>query len=326
MARVTNMVLSSAADLLVPEHGCCFTFHRAVRAADWLDQPDRGYHLDLSYLETLIDHLRRTGWDIVTMTEATRRVAQPGSGRYVNFSIDDCYRDTAEFVVPLFRRKQAPVTLYVTTGIPDGTMRLRNAGLETILLSEERIIDEGQCFDLVEPAAKRAAFAALSRKWDGPHGDAAYERLCARYGFDPEALDEQHRISWTMLKAMRDDPCVEIGGHTVSHAPIAALGPDAARAEIVGCRERLEAELGQPVRHFAFPFGRRGDCGERDFGLVRQAGFASAATTRKGLVKPGADPFCLPRNTLNGNHRHLNYAYAHLSGASGAAARMLRRD
>jgi peptidoglycan/xylan/chitin deacetylase (PgdA/CDA1 family) len=325
-ARMSRALLSQAADLVAAGRGCCFTFHRAARAADWPAQPDRGFYVDLHYLEKLIGHLQRTGWDIVSMDEATSRTARPGSGRFVNFSIDDCYRDTAELVVPLFRRLRAPVTLYVTTGIPDGTLRLRNAGLETIVLNEQRVTDGDEIYDLRTPAAKRTAFAALSRKWEHPDGDAAYEHFCARHGYSADTLDEQHRVTWTMLRCLCEDDLVEIGAHTMSHPRIASLDPDTALGELVGCRERLETALGRKVRHFAFPFGRRNDCGERDFALARRAGFASAATTRKGLVAPGSDPFRLPRNTLNGEHRKLSFAYAHLSGASGAAARMLHRD
>jgi peptidoglycan/xylan/chitin deacetylase (PgdA/CDA1 family) len=118
---------------------------------------------------------------------------------------------------------------------------------------------------------------------------------------------------------------VEIGGHTVSHARISSLSAAEAFAEIDGGRRRLQERLGIEVRHFAFPFGRSGDCGPRDFDLVRDAGFASGATTRKGLVRHGQDAFRLPRNTLVGAHRHLALAELHLTGVTGVAARVLGR-
>jgi len=96
-------------------------------------------------------------------------------------------------------------------------------------------------------------------------------------------------------------------------------------AELAGSRERLRERLGVIAKHFAFPYGRSGDCGERDFGLARQAGFLSAATTRKGIVRKQQDAFSLPRNTLNGAHRSLAMAELHLLGISGVAARILGR-
>jgi peptidoglycan/xylan/chitin deacetylase (PgdA/CDA1 family) len=128
-----------------------------------------------------------------------------------------------------------------------------------------------------------------------------------------------------MLETLRDDPLVEIGSHTVSHARISSLSASAALAELRGSRERLKARLGVEARHFAFPYGRSGDCGQRDFDLACEAGFASAATTRKGVVRTGQDAFNLPRNTLNGAHRNLTMIELHLTGLTGAAAKVLRR-
>ena len=88
-----------------------------------------------------------------------------------------------------------------------------------------------------------------------------------------------------------------------------------------GCAERL----GVVTRHFAFPYGRSGDCGPRDFELADEAGFGSAATTRKGLVRRGQNAFSLPRNTINGGHRSLAAMELHLTGLTGAAAKMMGR-
>jgi peptidoglycan/xylan/chitin deacetylase (PgdA/CDA1 family) len=128
-----------------------------------------------------------------------------------------------------------------------------------------------------------------------------------------------------MLEMLAQDALIEIGAHTVSHARISSLSPEAAIAELEGSRIRLNERLGLDVRHFAFPYGRSGDCASRDFALARQAGFASAATTRKGLVRHGQDPFSLPRNTINGSHRSLAAMEMHLTGLTGAVARIAGR-
>ena len=111
--------------------GCMLTFHRAAPATRWADLPNKGFYLNLDYLDNLLGTLKRDGWEIVTVEELTGRLMRGENGsRLVNFSVDDCYRDTFEHVVPLFRRHGVPVTLFVTTGIPDGSMPLAWAGLE----------------------------------------------------------------------------------------------------------------------------------------------------------------------------------------------------
>ncbi len=128
--------------------------------------------------------------------------------------------------------------------------------------------------------AKRAAFHRIADRWDGPQASASYKKFCELNGVDIDAMHWKYAITWEMLEELRDDPLVEIGGHTVTHARISSLSPDGARFELKGSRDRLVERLGIPARHFAFPYGRSGDCGPRDFAIARDAGYASAATTR----------------------------------------------
>lgn len=315
-----------AADTLLGSRGCLFTFHRVAPSASWEVLPNRDFYIDLTFLDQLLAYLARTGWQVVTIEEALARAARGRTGdRYVNFSVDDCYRDTFEEIVPLFRRHYVPVTLFVTTGIPDGTMPMWCAGLEDALLARDRVVLDQGTIEVGSAEAKRAAYAKIAAAWDGPDAGAHYARFCQQNGIDAAAMHRKHAISWDMLDALRNDPIVEIGSHTVSHARISSLSAREASVELAGSRQRLRTKLGVEARHFAFPYGRSGDCGARDFDIARQAGYASAATTRKGVVRTGQDAFSLPRNTLNGATRNPAMIELHLTGVTGAAARVLGR-
>ncbi len=306
--------------------GCMLTFHRAAPAAKWADLPNKGFYLNLDYLDNLLGTLKRDGWEIVTADEIVCRLKLGENGsRLVNFSVDDCYRDTFEHVVPLFRRHGVPVTLFVTTGIPDGTMPLGWAGLEAILAERPQITYNGQTVEVSTHQAKQQWFARISSAWETHDFYDEFAKFCQVNGVDPLELRDEHAITWEMLETFKGDPLVEIGAHTVSHYRISSLPEDQALQELAGSRQRLRARLGIDCRHFAFPYGRSGDCGKRDFDLAREAGFVSASTTRKGLVRQGQDLFSLPRNTLNGVHQSMAYASFLLSGLAGLAARVLGR-
>jgi len=302
------------------------TFHRAALSKDWKNLPNRNFYIDLDFLERLIARLVSHGWSIVTVEDMLHRIEAGESGaKLVNFSIDDCYRDTWELVVPMFRRLNVPVTLFVTTGIPDGTMPLGWAGLETILRERDSVSFEGASVRLANAKTKRAWFARISSAWDRGDFDLEYRQFCRVNGVDADAVAEPHAITWSMLESLRDDPLVEIGSHTVSHQRISALPPSAVLQELEGSRDRLKTRLGVDCRHFAFPYGRAKDCGPRDFEFAREAGFASAATTCKGLVARGQNPFGLPRNTLNGAYQSMIYADMLLRGWGRTAARITGR-
>lgn len=325
-ANAFSVPFARAADRVLGSRGCFLTFHRAARSDVWDTLPNRDFYIDVDFLDRFIGHLLAHGWDIVTIDEALRRKERGDDGsRYVNFSIDDCYRDTFELLVPVFRRHNVPVTLFVTTGIPDGTLPLWAAGLEDTLRDRDRVTVDHEVFEIGTSDQRAAAFARIAASWDGPDAGTRYMAFCDANGVDIDTMHWKHAISWDMLEALARDPVVEIGAHTVSHARISALPPDAAFDELAQSRLRLNERLNIDVKHFAFPYGRGADCGPRDFALAQQAGFLSAATTRKGLVRRGQDPFALPRNTINGAHRNLATMNMHLTGLSGTAARMLGR-
>jgi peptidoglycan/xylan/chitin deacetylase (PgdA/CDA1 family) len=317
-------VLGMSATSLSGPRGCLFTFHRVAPSALWKTLPNRNFYIDLEFFDRLLIYLRRAGWKIVTIEEALERAGRADpKDRYVNFSIDDGYRDTYELVIPLFRRHRVPITLYVTTGIPDGKVPMWWAGLEETLLLRDRVIFENRTLEVQTGAAKRRAYSQIERAWTT--GTNRYEAFCAQNDIDAEAAHWRHAISWQMLAELRNDPLVEIGSHGSMHLRFSTLESSDALAELKGGRERLMQKIGVRARHFAFPYGRSGDCGPRDFEFAREAGFCSAATTRKGVIRGQQDSFRLPRNTLNGAHRSLAMMELHLNGITGAAARMLDR-
>jgi peptidoglycan/xylan/chitin deacetylase (PgdA/CDA1 family) len=306
--------------------GCMLTFHRAAPSGAWSALPNRDFYLHLDHLDCLLRYLTRNKWKIVTIDELLNGLERgEKDAQLVNVSVDDCYKDTWEHVVPLFRRHGVPVTLFVTTGIPDGSLSLGWAGLETILAQRNIVLFNNEAINVSTPSAKRRWFAKITQVWEQGDFDHGYAEFCQINRADLDELRTAHAITWEMLDSFRGDPLVEIGSHTTSHPRLCALSAEGARRELAASRDRLQSQLGVECRHFAFPYGRSGDCGARDFNLARKAGFASASTTRKGLVRRNQDVFRLPRNTLNGAYQSMTYLNALLSGAAGFAAEVLGR-
>jgi len=86
----------------------------------------------------------------------------------------------------------------------------------------------------------------------------------------------------------------EIGSHTVSHAWLTRLSPEAAGKEITASKKALEDRFGVAIDHFCYPFGDWND-GVRD--QVIAAGYKTASTTVTGVNTPADSVFALKRVT-----------------------------
>ena len=89
---------------------------------------------------------------------------------------------------------------------------------------------------------------------------------------------------------------VEFGAHSVTHPILTQVGEQAQLyEEIVGSKNKIEAELDKSVLHFAYPNGQPEDFSPSIIKIVRDAGYETSVTTTAGQVFEGDDPFTLKR-------------------------------
>ena len=83
-------------------------------------------------------------------------------------------------------------------------------------------------------------------------------------------------VTWEHAKEMAADPLITIAAHSVMHPrDLRALDDAELQHEIVASKERLEAELGIPIRYFTYPEGKYD---ERVAAAVADAGYDAALT------------------------------------------------
>ena len=97
----------------------------------------------------------------------------------------------------------------------------------------------------------------------------------------------------------------EIGSHTVTHPRLSQLDRAHAVFEIFESRRQLQQITGTPVEHFCYPFG---DHDDQTVELVREAGYVSAVTVRRGPALQTSDPLRLPRISVNGGRGLFKFA------------------
>jgi peptidoglycan/xylan/chitin deacetylase (PgdA/CDA1 family) len=107
--------------------------------------------------------------------------------------------------------------------------------------------------------------------------------------------DDVRGLSWTQVLEMRKAG-LEIGAHTHSHPNLFKIEEPKVLEEIGNSRAKLEDHLEQPVRLFAYPFGKpRQHLSGRTIDLVARLGFESAATICYRGARLSDDPLSIPR-------------------------------
>lgn len=284
--------------------GVVLTMHR-VRPA-----PTEGFapnaHLEITpeFLELAVGRLRRRGIALVGIDEAEARLAAGDRERFAVLTFDDGYADNHDVAWPILNRLGVPFTVFVASGMVDGTASAWWITLEEVLRRAAAVDFAGTRRRLASDADRDRAFRAIARRLRAlgeAERDAAVRALAAAAGVDIPALLAREMMDWDAVRRLAADPLVTIGGHTVDHPSLAALSTEEARREIVGGLDRIEAETGRRPRHFAYPYGSPRDVSLRDVELARSLGLEVAVTTSAGMLSGTGRSAAWPRVSLNGN-------------------------
>lgn len=101
-------------------------------------------------------------------------------------------------------------------------------------------------------------------------------------------------MSAARIRELRAEGC-DFGGHSVNHLKLAEQDDATVRREVFDCKARLEDLLGEPVRHFCYPFGSHD---LRAVEACAEAGWSSATTCERAPAGRADDPLTLPRKAI----------------------------
>ena len=306
--------------------GVILTLHhvRPWRPATPGFAPNRLLEITPEFLDEALGVVRATGFELVSLDEAARRLRAGMDAPFAALTFDDGYRDARDFALPILERHRAPFTVFFATGFIERTARLWWLELEEAVrrLETVEVQREGLRWrlDARTPAEKSIAYDrvywSLRARPEGELLDVVGE-LARRAAVSTAALADQLFMDWDEVVAFSQHPLVSVGAHSLTHRRLAQWPLADAREEMAGSRAALEARLGRPVESFAYPVGDPTSAGPREFDLAREVGFRCAVTTRPGMLFPAHARHltALPRLSLNGLWQDAGYLEVLLSGA-----------
>jgi peptidoglycan/xylan/chitin deacetylase (PgdA/CDA1 family) len=135
----------------------------------------------------------------------------------------------------------------------------------------------------------------------------AIRALAALYKLDLAQLARELVMDWRELRTIAADPLCTIGAHTMTHAALARLSPEAALGEIEESIQKIHAEIGSRPRTMAFPYGYAAAAGFREAELAEKAGLTASFTTRPGYIPVTGWRQGLPRVSVNGLFQQVRF-------------------
>ena len=299
--------------------GAILMFHQVRPWTGHDFAPNRLLEITPDFLDAVIGRLKALGFVIVDLDTALTMMAERDDKPFAVLTFDDGYKDTRDIALPILERQAAPFTMYVTTGFAERTARLWWVELEQAIARLPRIRIAGFDLPATSAAEKNAAFATLYASLTAGSEEtllATIADLAHQAGVDTRAIAEDRCLDWAGIETMAQHQLCTIGVHTLTHPRLGKISEAQMRGELADSRASIEAHIGKPAVHLAYPVGNSVAAGEREFQAAADLGFKSAVTTRPGMIFPAHDTrrMALPRLSVNGNWQSLDFVEILLSG------------
>ena len=259
-------------------------------------------HLPVVIFEAQLQWLKSRGYSFVTLTEALSHWAagRPLPDKAACLTFDDGHENIVTNAYPVMKRYDARGCVYVVAGLPGSGRFLWTDVVEMALwLSQGQpfVLDEKRAWLLDSEAQMIQASDAIKAYLRSiPDRERLrqmnrFETIVRGQELDPAWRKELKPADWDQLASL-DPEILEVGSHTVFHPNLDRVAEQDLEGEVLASRQRMEQNIGRPVRHFCYPCGAFTPTVQSH---VQEAGYLTATSTLPGLNDAGTDRFALRR-------------------------------
>lgn len=257
------------------------------------------------FLENFILNAKAKGFDFISLDDLYFLLENRKSARKkIVITLDDGYIDNFTQAYPIFRKHHIPFTIYITSSFPEQNAILWWYVLEDLLDNYSEIsLSDGSNYMYTNLNEKNRVFLEIRDKilkLDQINLLQELNQLFSSYSIDWYSRVGELAMSWEQIRQLSMDPLVTIGGHTKNHYAFNRISNELIIQEINDANNLIKQQLDKEVEHFAFPFGSIHEVEQQQIDRVKELGFKTIVTTRRGNIfrKHKDYLYCLPRIML----------------------------
>lgn len=227
----------------------------------------------------------------------------------VVITFDDGYYDLYENALPILKKYNIPVTMYITTKYIDTPYGIWTDNLHRAIFEGKKYNDkfhlETDWLDCVWSTA------SLSDRVDTYY---ALRRIMMKVPLNQRDMIEQKLLSWAALdvnanlnrrflskeeiKKLSVDKLIDFGAHTYSHCSLGSQSKREQTEEIEKSITMLHDWIRKPIETFSYPFGTNVDYNNDSLDILKECGIESAVVGYSGEYNDDTDMYKIPRYSI----------------------------
>lgn|GEM_PF-3939881 len=285
-------------------------FHRVLdNNIDHRDYRYLGGSPTVDYFDQILGYLS-SQYNIISIKDYLENAKSLDPGKlYVAVTFDDGYLDNFTNALPVFRKYNTPVTIFVSTDALDG----KPLWFQKIYCA----INDCKKDQVLNPCTGEAM--QLKNKWLAmnticksilklPVED--YEQYISELFigcdvmYDGRTCEPERMMSWEDIDVLKNEKLVDIGSHTMTHYPLVGLSDKQICNELEQSFKKLMTVLGYQTMHMAYP---NGAFNEKVKAVAKEVGYSAAFTMDRGVNNYKTDLFQMRREYLPNNPRGISF-------------------
>lgn len=283
--------------------GTVFMFHRILRKGDRCYETEMATAADL--FSEFVDWISEDYRVLPLEAMFDRRGKASDRKPVCAITFDDGWIDNFVNAFPVLKQKGVPATIF----LPVRFIATRRRFWQEQLWNHLQDIGENhEAVEMVREVMLHFPWAPPQQNGSWSYKDLkrmlmtrpseeaeGFVQLLAESARLDSQCSDRAFLDWNQIREMQASG-ISFGSHTMNHAVLTNMPPQAVLCEIRKSREELRERLGVEITSLSYPWGASNFMARR---ITQEAGYKFALTTQPGLIRATIDPWMVPRIAMS---------------------------